>query len=71
MSASNIQPAFSKTEWHLDLAYHATSRLSALDPSIDDPVDDTGLGPQRGDLHLSDNFARLVGLICEESGEFS
>ena len=71
MSASNVQPALSTTDWHLDLAYHAPSRLSVADSSIDDPVNDTGLGPQRGDLHLSDEFACLVRLICEENGEFS
>ena len=76
MSASNVQPALSKTDWHLDLAYDAPSRLSVADPSmadpgIDDPVNDTGLGPRRGDLQLSDEFACLVRLICQESGEFS
>jgi hypothetical protein len=55
----------------LDLAYAAPSRLSVVDPSIDDPVNDTGLGPRRGDLQLSDEFACLVRLICEGSGEFS
>jgi hypothetical protein len=54
----------------LDLAYDAPSRLSVVDPSIDDPVNDTGLGPRRGDLQLSDEFACLVRLICEGSGEF-
>jgi hypothetical protein len=54
----------------LDLAYDAPSRLSVADPSIDDPVNDTGFGPRRGDLQLSDEFARLVTLICERSGEF-
>jgi len=55
----------------LDLAYDAPPGLSVADPSIDDPVNDTGLGPQHGDLHLSDEFARLVKVICEEGGEFS
>ncbi len=71
MSASNVQPALSTTDWHLDLAYDAPPRLSVADPSIDDPVNDTGLGPRRGDLQLSDEFACLVRLICEGSGEFS
>ena len=51
MSASNVQPALSQTDWHLDIAYDAPSRLSVADPNIDDPVNDTGLGPQQGDLH--------------------
>jgi hypothetical protein len=71
VSAGNVQPELSTTDWHLDLAYDALSRLSAADPNIDDPVNDTGLGPRRGDLQLSGEFARLVMLICEESGEFS
>lgn len=53
MSASNVQPALSKTDWHLEFAYDAPSRSSVADPSIDDPVNDTSLGPQRGDLQLS------------------
>ena len=71
MSATNVQFAASTTDWHLDLAYDAPSRLSVADPSIDDPVNDTGFGPRRGDLQLSDEFACLVRLICEGSGEFS
>jgi len=76
VSATNIQSALSTTDWHLDLVYDAPSRLSVADPSmadpgIDDPVNDTGLGPRRGDLRLSDEFDCLVRLICEGSGEFS
>jgi hypothetical protein len=71
VSATNVQSALPTTYWHLDLAYDAPSRLSVADPSIDDPVNDTGLGPRRGDLQLSDEFARLLSVICEGSGEFS
>jgi hypothetical protein len=71
VSATNVQSALSTTEWHLDLAYDGPSRLSAADPSIDDPVNDTGLGPRRGDLRVSDEFACLLRLICEGIGEFS
>jgi len=71
VSASYVQPALSTTDWHLDLAYDAPSRLSMADPSIDDPVNDTGLGARRGVLQLSDEFVCLVRLICEGSGEFS
>ena len=60
MSAADVQSAFSTTGWHLH-----------LEPSIDDPVNDTGLGPRRGDLQSSDEFACLVKLICEGGGEFS
>jgi hypothetical protein len=71
VSASNVQPALSKTDWHLDLAYDAPTRLSVADPSIDDPVNDTGIGPQHGDFHLSDELACLLKMICEGSGAFS
>ena len=71
MSASNAQSAWSRTHWHVDLAYDAPSRLSVIDAGIDDPVNDTGIGPRRGDLQLSDEFACLIRLICEGSGEFS
>ena len=71
MSASNIQSALGTTDSPLDLAYAAPSRLSVADPSIDDPVNDTGIESQRGDLQLSDEFACLIRLICEGIGEFS
>ena len=71
MSVSNAQPALSNTDWQLGLAYDAPSRLSVADAGIDDPVNDTGSGPRRGDLQLSDEFAFVVRLICEGSGEFS
>jgi hypothetical protein len=71
VSASNVQPALSTTDWVLELAYDAPPRLSVADPSIDDPVNDTGFSPQHGDLHLSDEFACLLKMICEGSGEFS
>ena len=76
MSATYVQPALSTMDWHLDLAYDAPSKLSVADPviadpGIDDPVNDTGLGSRRGDLQLSDEFACLVRLICEGSGELS
>jgi hypothetical protein len=70
MSASNVQPALSTTDWHLDLACHPPSGLAVADPGIDDPVNNTGLGPRRGDLQFSDEFASLISLICDESGEF-
>jgi len=71
MRTSTIQTESFITDWQLDIADEAPSRLSGPDPSIDDPVNDTGLGPRRGDLQLSDEFACLVRLICEGNGEFS
>ena len=54
----------------LDLPNDARPRLSMVDSGIDDPVNDTGLGPLRGDLQLSDEFGCLLSMICEGSGEF-
>jgi hypothetical protein len=71
VSASNFQRVLSRTDQHLDIAYAAPSRLSVADPSVDDPVNGTGISSQRGDLQLSDEFACLVKVICEQSGEFS
>ena len=71
MSASNAQRLLSTANWQLGLAFGERSTSFQCDPNIDDPVNDTGLGPRRGDMQLSDEFARLVMLICEESGEFS
>ena len=71
MSASNVQRALSRTDRHLDIAYAVPFRLSVADPSIDDPVNDTGLSSQRGDFHFSDEFTCLIKVICEGSGEFS
>ena len=71
MSASNVQPALSTLDWHLDFVCDTSSRLLIPDPSIDDPVNDTGLSAGRGDLQLADEFACLVRLICDGSGDFS
>jgi hypothetical protein len=70
VSASNVQSALSTTAWHLDLAHDASPRLAVAYTSIDDPVNDTGLGSQAGDFQFSDEFARLVQVICDGSGEF-
>ena len=71
MSASNVQSALSTPDRHFDLVYDRLAELPVAGHGIDDPVNDTGLGPKRGDLQLSDEFACLVRLICEGSGEFS
>ena len=70
MSATNVQSALPTTPWHLDLAYDAPSRLSAADPSIDDPVNDTGRGHRRGDLQLSEEFACLLTALVGDGEEF-
>jgi hypothetical protein len=71
LSAAGVQSASSTTDWHLETDHEEAPTLSVADPNIDDPVNDTGLGPRRGDLQLSDEFACLVRLICDESGGFS
>ena len=76
MSAGTIQPVLSTADWRLDIPSDAPSRLSVADPGIDDPVNDTGLGPLRGDLQISDlqpsaEFGCLLSMICEGSGVFS
>jgi hypothetical protein len=66
---SVIQVELVRTD--LNLEYSDTSPLTRLDDSgIDDPVNDTGLGPHRGDLRMSEEFACLVNLICMEHGDF-
>ena len=75
MSASIVQPALSTSDWHLDLPHDARPRLTVVGSGIDDPVNDTGLGPLRGDLQLpdlqlSDEFGCLLSMICEGSVEF-
>ena len=75
MSASNVQSELYVADWQLDFNYGQPSGSYAVDrsvnPGIDDPVNDTGLGSRRGDLQPSDEFAGLVKMICEGSGELS
>ena len=69
MSGSLIQVELVRTDLNLD--YSDRSPLTRLgDPGIDDPVNDTGRDPHRGDLQMSDEFACLVNLICMEHGDF-
>ena len=70
MSAGTVQPVLSKADWCLNLPDDEPSSLSVADSGIDDPVNDTGLGPLRGDLQLSGEFECLLSMICEGSGEF-
>jgi hypothetical protein len=52
--SSNV---LSGNDWHLDLEHDFRIQSLQGDRSIDDPVNDTGLGPRCGDLHLSGEFA--------------
>ena len=60
---SNVHTALSKNDWHLDLVHDLPSQFLQGNPSIDDPVNDTGLGPPHGDLQVSVEFASLLSLI--------
>ena len=56
--SSNIHTALSGNDWPLDLVHELPSQSLQDDPSIDDPVNDTGLGPQCGDFQVSSEFTR-------------
>jgi hypothetical protein len=56
--SSNVHTAFSGNDWYLDLEHDLPIQSLQGDPSIDDPVNDTGLGPRCGDFQLSGEFAR-------------
>jgi hypothetical protein len=55
--SSNVGTALSRNEWHLDLVHDLSPQSLQSDPGIDDPVNDTGLGPRCGDLQLSRELA--------------
>ncbi len=55
--SSNVHTTLSRNDWHLDLVHDLPFRFLHGDPGIDDPVNDTGLGPRCGDLQVSDDFA--------------
>jgi hypothetical protein len=55
--SSNVRTALSRNDWHLDVVPDLPSQSLQDDPSIDDPVNDTGLGPRSGDLQVSVEFA--------------
>ena len=56
--SSNVYTALSRNDWPLDLVFDLPSQSLQGDPSIDEPVNDTGLGPRCGDLQVSGEFAR-------------
>jgi hypothetical protein len=51
--SSNVHTALSRKDWHPDLVHDFPSQCLQGDPSIDDPVNDTGLGPRCGDFQVS------------------
>ena len=70
MSASTVQVESTNTDFNLEFNYKLRPTPPDIYPNIDDPVNDTGLGPYRGDLQMSDEFACLLNVICENNGEF-
>ena len=56
--SSDVHTALSRNDQHLDLVPDLPSPSPRGDPSIEDPVNDTGLGPRLGDLQVSREFAR-------------
>ena len=69
MSASIVQAELMKMDLNLEFTDRPARMRLNSDPSIDDPVNDTGLAPHRGDLQISEEFACMVNLICEGHGE--
>jgi len=67
--ASIVQAELTRMDLNLEFTDRLPHTLLNSDPSIDDPVNDTGLGPHRGDLERSEEFACMISLICEEHGE--
>ena len=55
--SSDVHTTLSRNDWHLDLVHDLPSQSPPGDSSIDDPVNDTGLGPRHGDLQVSSEFA--------------
>jgi len=55
--SNNIHTALFKNDWPWDRVHDVPSESRHSDPSIDDPVNDTGLGPRHGDLQVSGEFA--------------
>jgi hypothetical protein len=51
--SSNVHTALSRNDWHPDFANDLLSPCLQGDPNIDDPVNDTGLGPRCGDFQPS------------------
>ena len=49
---SDVHAALSRGDWHPDLVYDLPSQCLQDDPNIDDPANDTGLGPRRGDFQV-------------------
>ncbi len=72
MTASIVQNELSgaaRVDFDLEYVFDSRTASMQMDPNIDDPVNDTGLGPYRSDFHVSEEFARMLSVICGEDGE--
>jgi hypothetical protein len=63
VSAGIAQPVVITADWLLDLRHDELSSLAMAGSGIDDPVNDTGLGPERGDLQLANEFVCLIKVM--------
>ena len=54
--SSNVHTALSRNDWPLDLVYDLPSQSLQGDPSIDDPANDTGLGPRCDAFEVDGDF---------------
>jgi len=51
--SNGVHTAWSRSDGHLDPVHDLPSQPPPSHSSIDDPVNDTGLGPRNGDLQVS------------------
>ena len=65
MSASAIEPELTGTQFKVKFTNNWPMVMMPPDLglNIDDPVNDTGVGPHRGDMQLSEEFACLPRMI--------
>ena len=59
----NVHIVLCRKDCHHPLVQDFLSQSLQGDPSIDDPVNDTGLSPRQGDLQVSDEFASQLSPI--------
>jgi hypothetical protein len=71
VSRAAAQAELSRTDLKPQSSYESPV-TTVVDSGIDDPVNDTKLGPHCGDFEVySSEFRRLLTMILGESGEFS
>jgi len=68
---SIIQTAITNKTLRLELDYRQPSVRHEGDTNIEERMIDTGVVPLYDDPQVSDEFACMLRMICEGSGEFS